>query len=292
MSGRIFITGASGNTGRALLDIMCGDPEVSSAGITCLVRPGGRRENLERYPVHIVDGDASRADSLGHAYSGEPVVIHISSIFHTKAVLEACRAIDRLIVISSTGVFSQYRSIAERIAAGERETERSGARYTILRPTMIYGAPADRNISRLIRLVRRSPIIPLPAGGSAIFQPVHVEDLASCILAALKRDASVGKIYNVPGGSAHTLREIVMVIADLLGKRITTVTVPFALADLSVRMYERLARNPRLRREQILRLTEDKSFEYTEAARDLGYAPMTFREGLNRQIVMMGLRAV
>ncbi len=290
MSGRIFITGASGNTGRALLDIMCGDPEVREAGITCLVRPGGWREILERYPVHIVEGDASRSDSLGRAYSGESVVIHISSIFHTKAVLEACHTLDRLIVISSTGVFSRYRSIAERIAAGERETELSGARYTILRPTMIYGAPGDRNISRLIRLVRRSPIIPLPAGGSSKFQPVHVEDLASCILAALKREASVGKIYNVPGGSAHTLREIVAIIAGLLGRRITTVTVPFALAYLAVGMYELLARNPRLRREQILRLREDKSFEYAEAAGDLGYAPMTFREGVARQIVMMGLR--
>jgi nucleoside-diphosphate-sugar epimerase len=292
MSRRIFITGASGNTGQALLDIMCNDPELHDASVTCLVRPGGRRENLERYPVHIVEGDASRADSLGHAYGGEPIVIHISSIFHTKAVLEACRVLDRLVVISSTGVFSRYRSIAERIAAGERETERSGTRYTILRPTMIYGVPADRNISRLIRLVQRSPIIPLPAGGSSVFQPVHVEDLASCILAALKREESVGKTYNVPGGSAHTLKEIVTVIAGILGKRITTVTVPFALADLAVRMYERLARNPRLRREQILRLREDKSFEYTEAAGDLGYAPMTFREGVARQIVVMGLRSV
>jgi nucleoside-diphosphate-sugar epimerase len=118
---------------------------------------------------------------------------------------------------------------------------------------------------------------------------VHVTDLAGCILAALKRGAGVGKSYNVPGGSAHTLSEIVTIIAELLGKRITTVPVPFALADLAVRMHERLSRRPKLRREQILRLREDKSYDYSETANDLGYAPMSFREGVKRQIGLMGL---
>ncbi|NEP55932.1 MAG: hypothetical protein F6K31_02765 [Symploca sp. SIO2G7] len=30
--------------------------------------------------------------------------------------------------------------------------------YTILRPTMIYGTPSDRNMVRLLRLIERSPV--------------------------------------------------------------------------------------------------------------------------------------
>jgi len=287
MSGDIFITGGSGNTGQALLRRILADPALKGAALTCLARPGGRRGNLERFPVRIVEGDSSDAASLGRAYGGEPTVIHISSIFHADEVLRGCRGMERLIAISSTGVFSRYRSLAGSIAAGERAIERSGVPYTILRPTMIYGSPADRNISRLIQLVRRSPVIPLPGGGGSTFQPVHVDNLASCIVAALERPASAGKTYNIPGGSAHTLKEIVSIIAELLGKRVVTIPVPFAAADAAVRLYERFASRPRLRREQILRLREDKSYDISEAARDLGYAPMPFRDGLSRQIRLM-----
>lgn len=288
MSGDIFITGGSGNTGQALLRRIFDHPELKSAAVTCLARPGGRRENLQHFPVRIASGDASNAGSLGGAYGGEPTVIHISSIFHADAVVEACRGAERLIAVSSTGIFSRYRRLAGKIAAGERAIEQSGLRCTILRPTMIYGTPADRNISRLIHLVRRSPVIPLPGGGGSIFQPVHVDDLASCIVAALERPASEGKAYNVPGGSAHSLEEIVAIIAGLLGRKVLTVPVPFALADAAVRAYERLARRPKLRREQILRLREDKSYDYSEAARDLGYAPVPFKEGVERQLTLIG----
>jgi nucleoside-diphosphate-sugar epimerase len=289
MRGDIFITGGSGNTGQALLRRIFDDTEREiSPEITCLARPGGRRENLERFPVRIVAGDASDAASLARAYGGERTVIHISSIFHAGAVVEACRGAERIIAISSTGVFSRYRRLAGDIAASERAIERSGLRHTILRPTMIYGSPADRNISRLIRLVQRATVIPLPGGGGSTFQPVHVDDLVSCIVAALKRPESAGKTYNVPGGSAHSLKEIVEIIAELLGKKILTLPVPFFAADAAVRIYERLAPHPRLHREQILRLREDKSYDYSEAARELGYAPMTFREGISQQIRLMG----
>lgn len=286
----IFITGGSGNTGQALLRRIFENAALKDTTVTCLARPGGRRENLERFPVQIVTGDSSDAASLARAYGGEPTVIHISSIFHAEAVLDGCRGMQRLIAISSTGVFSRYRSVAGTIAAGEQAIERSGVPFTILRPTMIYGTPADRNISRLIRLVKRAPVIPLPGGGGSIFQPVHVDDLASCIIAALERPESAGKTYNIPGGSAHTLREIVSMTAELLGRRVITFPVPFALADIAVRAYERLARSPKLRREQILRLREDKSYDYSEAASELGYAPMPLREGVSRQIRSMLLQ--
>ena len=96
---------------------------------------------------------------------------------------------------------------------------------------MIYGNSEDRNISKFIRLVMKYRIVPLPGGGKSIFQPVHVDDLAACILAALKTPASVGKSYNVPGGSAHSLREIVEIISGILGRKVLVVPVPLGLAE-------------------------------------------------------------
>ena len=282
MSHSIFITGASGKTGLALLDLMLWGID-SDADVACLCRGERCRDRLARFPVRIVYGDASDPGSLGSAYGGEETVILLSSIFHSPALLEACREAKRLIVVSSTGVFSKHRSRAAQIVEMEKFVRNSGVQSTILRPTMIYGVPDDRNISRLVRFIERSFIAPLPGYGRARFQPVHVTDLARCILACLSSGASVGKSYNVPGGSAHSLAEIVRIIAGLLGRRVLIVPVPILLASLAARMLP-----GRIDPEQIERLREDKTFSYDEAARDLDYSPMTFEEGLRLQLEAMG----
>ncbi len=283
MRRKIFITGAAGKTGIALLELMLERGYLERADTTCLCRSEGCRERLSRFPVDIVEGDASNAKSFGRACPDPDIVLHMSSIFHAPALLEACRGAKRLIAVSSTGVFSRFRRTAGEIARCESLVESSGSSYTILRPTMIYGTPDDRNISRLVRLVARSPIVPLPGGGRARFQPVHAGDLARCIAACLDNDASIGKTYEVPGGSAHSLGEIVRMIAGLLGKRVITVPVPLSLALLGAGMM-----GSRIDPEQIERLREDKVFSYDEAAADLGYAPMTLEDGLRLQLEAMG----
>jgi nucleoside-diphosphate-sugar epimerase len=273
MSRGIFITGASGKTGLALLELMF-EERGAETDVTCLCRGERCRKRLARFPVRIVYGDASDPESLGSAYSGEETVIHLSSIFHSPALLEACRESKRLIVVSSTGVFSKHRSRAAQIVEMERLVMNSGVPSTILRPTMIYGTPDDRNISRLVRFLERSRVVPLPSAGKARFQPVHVTDLARCILACLSIAGSIDKSYNVPGGNAHSLAEIVRIIAGLLGRRVFIVPVPLALASLAVRTM-----GQRIDPEQIERLREDKTFSYDKAARDLNYSPMPFEEG-------------
>jgi nucleoside-diphosphate-sugar epimerase len=287
MADSIFITGGTGNTGQAVLRLLAADEAFRGARITCLCRREGRAERLLSFGVKIAGGDASRVESIRRVYQGEPIVIHISSIFHSEAVLEGCRGMKRIIAVSSTRVYSRAYADAGRIADAERAIDRFGVPSTILRPTMIYGTPEDRNISKFIRLVRKSPIVPLPGGGKAIFQPVHVDDLASCILAALKAPASAGKTYDIPGGSAHTLREIVQIIARTLGKTIITVPVPIGLAAAGASLQAKLLGRSVITREQIERLREDKMYDWAEATKDLGHSPRQLREGIEQEIRLM-----
>ena len=62
--------------------------------------------------------------------------------------------------------------------AAENTIETSGLKYTILRPTMIYGSPRDRNMWRLIRFMRYSPIVPIFGDGNYLQQPIFVGDVA------------------------------------------------------------------------------------------------------------------
>ncbi len=287
MAESIFITGAAGKTGRSLLALLARDPELSSSRITCLSRPGGRCEALLPYGVRIAGGDASKGQSLAAVYGGEEIVIHLSSIFHAGAVLEGCRGMKRLVAVSSTRIFSPSWKRAREIEAAERAIAESGVPFTILRPTMIYGTADDRNVSQLIRLVEKWPLLFLPGGGGSIFQPVHVEDLASCILAAMRSPASLGKTYDVPGGSAHSLREIVEMIAGGLGKRVSIVPVPLPVAEAGASLLRLAGGRWARSAEQVRRLREGRPFDYADAARDLSYSPRTFSEGLAPQIRSM-----
>ncbi|MDD3643878.1 MAG: NAD(P)H-binding protein [Candidatus Krumholzibacteria bacterium] len=289
MTMRLFITGASGNTGRAFLERLFRSPAAAGADVLCLRLPGDPRGDLSQYPVRVVEGDASDPDALCAVYDGPRSIVHISSIFHAAAVVEACRPASRIVAISSTGRFSRYRREAERIAAGERTVEESGIPWTILRPTMIYGTPYDRNVSKLVRLIDRRRFMPLPGGGRSRFRPVTFDDLAGALLSCLERDASIGKAYTISGGSAHTLREIASMTAELMGRRVSFVPVPLRAAILAVRALEAVGASTGVRPDQVLRLLEDKDFGHGEAAADLGFSPVPFAEGLRRQVEAMGL---
>jgi nucleoside-diphosphate-sugar epimerase len=289
MSMRLFITGASGNTGRAFLERLFRSPAAADADVVCLRLPGDTRGDLSQYPVRVVEGNARDAESLRAVYNGPRAIVHISSIFHAKAVVEGCRPASRILAISSTGRFSRYRREAERIAAGERIVEESGIPWTLLRPTMIYGTPYDRNVSKLVRLIERRRFVPLPGGGRSLFRPVTFDDLAGVLLTCLERDVSIGRYYTISGGSSHTLREIVSMAAGLMNRRPTIVSVPLRGTVLAARLLAAIGISTGVRPDQLLRLLEDKDFGHEEAAADLGFSPVPFETGLRRQIESMGL---
>ena len=150
----------------------------------------------------------------------------------------------------------------------------SGLDWTILRPTMIYGTAADRNMARLLRFIARSPVVPLPGGGDRLQQPVHVDDLAGAVVAAFLSPRSVGVAYNIAGPDPLSLRRVVEQASIAVGRRPLMIPVPMPLALVAVGLYQRLAPRPRLTTEQIWRLAEDKAFDISTAEAELNYSPL------------------
>lgn len=58
-----------------------------------------------------------------------------------------------------------------------------------------------------------------------------------------------------------------------------------------LRTFERLGLPAPIKSEQVQRLNEDKAFDFEEAARDFGYRPRGFQEGIRLQLREMGLRS-
>ena len=239
--------------------------------------------------------DARRLDEAFAAARCEALVCLASLGYgHGPGIVAAAEeaGIPRAIFVSTTAVTTTLHPPTRQIRlAAEQQIRGCGLDWTILRPTMIYGAVGDRNLSRLLLRLSRAVVLPVPATGGCLHQPVHVADVADAVLAALQRPAAVGTLYNVAGPEPLPFAELLQTCARAVGSRTRLVPVPLAPLVMLARGYERLSRHPRIRAEQLLRLGEDKAFAIDDAIRDLGYAPRPFADGIGDEARALGLAA-
>ena len=95
------------------------------------------------------------------------------------------------------------RAIARQLLDGERALasacERRGCAWTVLRPTLVYGAGLDKSLTPIARRAMRTRVFPLPAG-LGLRQPVHADDIAQAVLAALDGNTAAGRVLPIGGG--------------------------------------------------------------------------------------------
>ncbi|GAA0258117.1 SDR family oxidoreductase [Rhodanobacter caeni] len=95
------------------------------------------------------------------------------------------------------------RAISQQLRDGESALAaacaRHGCAWTVLRPTLIYGAGMDKSLTPIARRAQRLRVFPLP-GGRGLRQPVHADDIAQAVLAALDCPAAAGRILPIGGG--------------------------------------------------------------------------------------------
>jgi nucleoside-diphosphate-sugar epimerase len=178
------------------------------------------------------------------------------------------------------------RSKTVRLAA-ERAIETSGLKYTILRPTMIYGSHRDRNMGQLIRFMRYSPAIPVFGDGNYLQQPIYVGDVAQALVSCLCNDQTIGKSYNIAGKAPLTYNQVIDTIARQMNKRVWKVHIPSGPIVNLLKFFEGLKLPFPIKAEQVLRLNENKEFSYADAERDFGFLPLPFEEGIKLELKSM-----
>jgi nucleoside-diphosphate-sugar epimerase len=282
----VYVTGGSGFLGASVIPLLVdGGHEV-----TAMVRSNTAAASVAALGAIPVLGDLDDPASVDSAFAardGDTLVNLASMGFgHAPVVVAAAEeaGLRRAVFVSTTAIFTALGTPSKPVrVAAEEAVMASALAWTILRPTMIYGHPGDRNISRLLRLIRRSPVVPIPGGGGRLQQPVHVDDVAAAVIAAVETEAAVDRVYNVAGPAAITLRQLVEQAGQAVGRRPMLMSVPLPPIVLVARLYERASREPRLRAEQLERLTEDKVFDISAAEDDLGYEPRPFADGIRQE---------
>lgn len=287
---RVLLTGGTGFLGSHVI------PILRDAGheIAATYRRPEAAAVLRDQGVDPVYGDLDVPESIDegfHAAQAEALVNVASLGFgHAPLIVAAAEeaGIRRALFISTTALFTNLNASSKAVRkAAEKTVMESVLDWTILRPTMIYGTPRDRNMARLLRFLRKSPVIPLPGRGARLQQPVHVDDVAAAVASALERPGAIHKAYDVGGPVPLSFRTIIDQATTAVGRSPVYVPVPLTPLIWTMRLYERVARDPRLKAEQVERLAEDKAFDISAAREDLDYAPRAFSVGIAREAQLL-----
>jgi nucleoside-diphosphate-sugar epimerase len=284
---KVFVTGGTGFTGSHVLPLLL----KNGYEVRCLYRPGRDRSALLRVHPQIewVSGDLSDSQALAASMRGTEVLVNIASLGfgHADSIVRAAQetGIGRAVFVSTTAIFTNLNAKSKQVRlAAEKAVETSRLKYTVLRPTMIYGSPRDRNMWRLIRFMHYSPIVPVFGDGNYLQQPIYVGDVAQAIVNCLCNDQTIGKSYNIAGKSPLTYNQVIDTIAGQLQKRIWKIHISAAPVVSLMKFFEGLHLPLPVKAEQVLRLNENKNFSYEEAARDFEFNPLPFEEGIKLEL--------
>jgi len=273
---KVLVTGGTGFVGTHLVNRLL----QRGHQVAALTRDPRRTVNRYNRAVEAVSGNVVDREALAAAAAGRDALIHLVGIIHetkdqtfdrlhreatVNAVAAASGAgVGRYLHMSALGSSEDAPSEYGRTkAAGEKAVQASGLRWTIFRPSIIFGV-GDGFVSLLASIVRGNPgFIPVIGPGTTRFQPVAVEDVTRVFADALERGDAQGKTYEVGGPEVFTLDQIYREIAAAVGKPgKRLIHFPRWYGRLLAAGFESLARrgvfeHPPLTRDQLKSLQRD-----------------------------------
>ncbi len=255
---KAFVTGATGYIGRRLVERLLRD----GVATTALVRTSGHglpegvrtvvgdilapasladvgegQDRLYHLAGMITFDAAKREDLLLVNERGTMNALALAEqwgVRRTVVVSSACTiglSFDPHVMLDEESPMCEALACANPYLESKRGLERaaraaaSSRAVMIVNPTTVYG-PGDRtlNSGTLVKTIARSPIIPVPPGGSNV---IDVDDVVEGIVAAGEKGLS-GRRY-ILGAHNLAFKEIFSTIAAAVGKRPLLLPVPKAL---------------------------------------------------------------
>jgi UDP-glucose 4-epimerase len=278
--------------------------------------------------VEVIGGDIRDLEALRKAAAGTDAIIHAAGLAHvfgaearnpsvfnavnemgTSNVIEAALqcGVAHVILASSVSVYgnqagdscdetascqpeSPYAQSKWRAEVSATERIKNGrCALTILRFATIYGAADRGNVAKLIRALDRGRFVWIGTGSNRK-SLIHKADAARACLLPLSVSRAETQIFNV---SAQTvsMREIVALICEALGKPIPRLTVPEALIRTAGRI-SRMLGDPGNLMAQIEKFMREDAYSGALFEKALGFSPqIALADGLKEETMFLRRQA-
>lgn len=213
------------------------------------------------------------------ALDGATVVISCAHARFTSSLIAALPSGARLVLMGSAWRYSCIPNArADQVRAAEELLLASGHNGVMLHSTMIYGGRQENNIQRLIRLLRKIPVIPTPGGGRQQVQPIYIDDVVSCLYSAALRDWQGANVLPI-AGPRLTWREMAEHCVSAVGRRRTVIPVPAAPIIVALECLHRMG-VASIDPDVIRRFGENVDVPIGKMVEQLGLFPCDFASGI------------
>jgi NADH dehydrogenase len=249
----LLLTGATGLVGSALLRRLVAE----GTQVRCLVRDP-RRLGAQRVRVQIALGDLTDPPSFRNAMRGVQTVVHLAAsirdqprgsieelngIATWRMVRAAQRAgVERFVFFSVLGASTHHRARFFRAKAlAEQAVAEADLWSTVFAPSIVY-APGDPWLTLLERMALL-PVMPVSGRGRAKYQPIWAEDVADCVIAALRAPAPDGERnaterFELAGPQTLSHNEIVRLVLRAQNRNRPLLHVPTPIVSRGLRLLE------------------------------------------------------
>ncbi|QUS39073.1 hypothetical protein RPMA_09675 [Tardiphaga alba] len=262
--------------------------DIGRRASALLIDQGQRLRVVSRTPLTLdpradrVTGDIRNASEQ---CANARFVVSCAHARYTQQLLASVpRSVEAIVCLGSAWRYSKVpNERAEKVREAEAAFLASGRSGVMLHPTMIYGGSQENNISRVLELLKWSPIFPLPGNGRQKVQPIYVDDVADAIASALQKRWIGPTVAPIAGPRPMEFREMVLQIQQALGVRRPLVSLPIAPFVPIFKALNGLGAT-KVDTNMFLRMREDVEHPVFWMRDALGVVPREFSVGIRQMV--------
>jgi nucleoside-diphosphate-sugar epimerase len=169
----------------------------------------------------------------------------------------------------------------------------SGISCPILRPTLMFGWFDRKHLGWLARLMKRTPIFPIPGDGKFMRQPLYVGDFCDVIISCIENNIKTG-IFNISGHEKIDYIEMIKIIKKVTGAKAIILKIPYSIFYTLLWIWALFDKNPPFTTQQLKALIAKDEFEVIDWPKIFGvsYTPFelaveeTFKHPIYSQIAL------
>jgi uncharacterized protein YbjT (DUF2867 family) len=220
-SGKVLVTGATGNTGSGLV------PALRSAGVDvrAFVRDESKAQPLKDMGVEIVVGDLDQPGTIDPAVEGVDKIYLLTWNGPTQAqqaqnVIEAAKRAGNPHIVRHSMWGSEKSRIVKQGDQVEEAVESSGLPWTMLRPTFFM-----QNTMMAAQTIASDGMIYWDMKDGKLGM-IDIRDIVDVAVTVLTGSGHEGKSYILTGPEAISLHDVANTFSKVLGKEVKYVSVP------------------------------------------------------------------